>query len=168
MTKKIYTIHSYHDASWIKWAIQTTTSKPSTTVDAQWGCSILDPTGFLPCEVRMTMLGGDTFVFWSEGRCQVWRCWDWNWINPGQARQVESRVYHNMTPNDTPQPISLIYSSSWFSDIRSQSLPWGCRKWLETSQWVKEILSIFLIEIPVNLSLDLLYIVQEWIQPSAA
>ncbi|CAL1160984.1 unnamed protein product [Cladocopium goreaui] len=31
-------------------------------------------TGKFNCQVRMTMLGGDTFVFWSEGRCQVWRC----------------------------------------------------------------------------------------------
>lgn len=27
-----------------------------------------------PRQVRMRILGGDTFSFWPRGRCQVWRC----------------------------------------------------------------------------------------------
>jgi len=30
--------------------------------------------GKFNCQVRMTKLEGDTFVFWPKGRCQVWRC----------------------------------------------------------------------------------------------
>eukprot|EP00913_Durusdinium_trenchii_P032822 g30727.t1 len=31
-------------------------------------------TGRYNCQVRMRILGGDTFSFWPRGRCQVWRC----------------------------------------------------------------------------------------------
>ena len=34
----------------------------------------LSTTGKYNCHQRMRMLGGDTFVFWPKGRCEVWRC----------------------------------------------------------------------------------------------
>eukprot|EP00931_Biecheleriopsis_adriatica_P091605 TRINITY_DN65490_c0_g1_i1.p1 TRINITY_DN65490_c0_g1~~TRINITY_DN65490_c0_g1_i1.p1 ORF type:complete len:968 (-),score=136.69 TRINITY_DN65490_c0_g1_i1:57-2891(-) len=78
-------------------------------------------TGKFNCLATMKAVGGDTFVFWSHGRCQVWQCGKDAFVNPVVAHQSNDGEVWSLHCNMSGQDNIVVHLFEWsWSDIADE------------------------------------------------